>query len=51
MCSACNKSIDSTTQTEREGQLYCKACYGKNFGPKGAKIFSFLIVCLTMGID
>lgn len=21
--------------TEREGKIYCKACYGKAFGPKG----------------
>jgi len=21
--------------TERDGEVYCKSCYGKNFGPKG----------------
>jgi len=21
--------------TERDGEVYCKACYGKKFGPKG----------------
>ena len=21
--------------TEHEGELFCKGCYGKNFGPKG----------------
>ncbi len=27
--------LESTTLAEREGNLYCKNCYGKNFGPKG----------------
>ncbi|KAH9519209.1 Muscle LIM protein Mlp84B [Bulinus truncatus] len=34
-CMNCNKLLDSTTVTEHAGQAYCKACYGKNFGPKG----------------
>ncbi|GAB6029985.1 hypothetical protein CHUAL_005677 [Chamberlinius hualienensis] len=34
-CAACNKRLESTTLTEREGEIYCKSCYGRNFGPKG----------------
>lgn len=34
-CINCNKRVDSTTLCEREGEIYCKACYGRNFGPKG----------------
>ncbi|XP_041367255.1 cysteine and glycine-rich protein 1-like [Gigantopelta aegis] len=34
-CSICNKGLDSSTVSEREGNVFCKACYGKNFGPKG----------------
>jgi len=34
-CFNCNKRVDSTTLCEREGEIYCKACYGRNFGPKG----------------
>ena len=26
---------DSTTMAESNGKLYCRACHGKNFGPKG----------------
>ncbi|KAJ3338270.1 hypothetical protein HDU93_009796 [Gonapodya sp. JEL0774] len=32
---ACGKSVDSTTLSEKEGEAYCKSCYGKNWGPKG----------------
>jgi cysteine/glycine-rich protein len=31
----CNKRLDSTTVTEHDGKIYCKACYAKNFGPGG----------------
>lgn len=31
----CNKLLDSTNITEKEGVIYCKSCYNKNFGPKG----------------
>ena len=31
----CGKGLDSTTCTSHEDKLYCKACYGKAFGPKG----------------
>jgi len=34
-CPDCNKRLDATIITERDGQVYCKACYGKRFGPKG----------------
>ncbi|KAL9955256.1 hypothetical protein ACROYT_G036552 [Oculina patagonica] len=31
----CNKSLDSGSFNEHDGQVYCKGCYGKLFGPKG----------------
>ncbi len=31
----CHKRLDSTTVTEHEGKIYCKACYAKKFGPGG----------------
>lgn len=31
----CNKSLDSTNCSEHEGELYCKVCHGRKFGPKG----------------
>ena len=31
----CNKMLDSTTVAEHEGQLFCKQCHGKKYGPKG----------------
>ena len=34
-CNLCNKRVDSSNLCEREGEIFCKACYGKNFGPKG----------------
>ncbi|KAL5007396.1 hypothetical protein ScPMuIL_016202 [Solemya velum] len=34
-CANCNKLMDSTTSTEHDGEAFCKACYGKLFGPKG----------------
>jgi len=40
-CKDCNKSLDSNTVTERKpeegdkGEIYCRGCYGKHFGPKG----------------
>jgi len=35
LCYACSKRIDSSNMCERESEIYCRACYGKNFGPKG----------------
>jgi len=34
-CPDCNKRLDATLLTERDGQVYCKADYAKRFGPKG----------------
>uniref|UniRef100_A0A8C6QRI1 Cysteine and glycine-rich protein 2 n=1 Tax=Nannospalax galili TaxID=1026970 RepID=A0A8C6QRI1_NANGA len=34
-CAKCGKSLESTTLTEKEGEIYCKGCLPKNFGPKG----------------
>ncbi|XP_013786053.1 muscle LIM protein 1-like [Limulus polyphemus] len=34
-CGLCHKSLDSTNATEHGGELYCKQCYGRKFGPKG----------------
>ncbi|XP_031550685.1 cysteine and glycine-rich protein 2-like [Actinia tenebrosa] len=35
LCQKCNKRLDSTTLAEKEGNIFCKSCYGKCFGPKG----------------
>uniref|UniRef100_A0A8C5KTW1 Cysteine and glycine-rich protein 2 n=1 Tax=Jaculus jaculus TaxID=51337 RepID=A0A8C5KTW1_JACJA len=37
-CAKCGKSLESTTLTEKDGEIYCKGCYAKNFGPKGFAI-------------
>ncbi|KAJ1966072.1 hypothetical protein GGI12_000337 [Dipsacomyces acuminosporus] len=34
-CKACNTTINSLQITERDGEIYCKQCYAKSFGPKG----------------
>lgn len=50
-CTACKRSLDSSTlqvrskeqsnkillahKQDKDGQLFCNACYKKNFGPKG----------------
>ncbi|XP_048401575.1 cysteine and glycine-rich protein 3 [Stegostoma tigrinum] len=34
-CALCGKSLESTTVTDKDGEIYCKACYARNFGPKG----------------
>ncbi|NP_001158469.1 cysteine and glycine-rich protein 2 [Saccoglossus kowalevskii] len=34
-CAACNKGLDSTTVCDRDGEIFCKACYAKGFGPTG----------------
>ncbi|XP_067863500.1 cysteine and glycine-rich protein 1-like [Heptranchias perlo] len=34
-CAKCGKGLESTTLADKDGEIYCKACYGKNFGPKG----------------
>nr|XP_047124789.1 cysteine and glycine-rich protein 3-like [Hydra vulgaris] len=40
-CKDCNKSLDSNTVAEKKsedggiGEIYCKSCYGRSYGPKG----------------
>ena len=34
-CNECNKSLDSTNCTDRNGDIFCKGCYARLFGPKG----------------
>lgn len=34
-CTACNKLLEPNILTEHAGDLFCKNCYAKNFGPKG----------------
>ncbi|XP_055838862.1 muscle LIM protein Mlp84B-like isoform X6 [Episyrphus balteatus] len=35
-CAFCRKSLDSTNLNDGpDGDIYCRSCYGRNFGPKG----------------
>ncbi|XP_051169405.1 muscle LIM protein Mlp84B-like isoform X4 [Leptopilina boulardi] len=34
-CGLCSKLLDSTNCSEHEGELFCKNCHGRKFGPKG----------------
>nr|AFK10997.1 cysteine and glycine-rich protein 1-like isoform 1 [Callorhinchus milii] len=34
-CAKCAKGLESTTLADKDGEIYCKGCYSKNFGPKG----------------
>ncbi|CAL8115876.1 unnamed protein product [Orchesella dallaii] len=34
-CGLCNKMLDSTNCSEHEGELFCKVCHARKFGPKG----------------
>lgn len=35
-CHDCRKSLDSTNLCDApNGEIYCRGCYGRNFGPKG----------------
>ncbi|TKS70735.1 Cysteine and glycine-rich protein 2 [Collichthys lucidus] len=34
-CAKCGKGLESTTVADRDGEVFCKGCYAKNFGPKG----------------
>ena len=35
-CFDCKRPLDSTTVCDApNGEIFCKLCYGKNFGPKG----------------
>ena len=31
----CKKMLESTTLAEHDGKVFCKQCYGRQFGPKG----------------
>ncbi|XP_065292758.1 muscle LIM protein 1-like [Dermacentor albipictus] len=47
VCGLCRKRLDSTNVGEHAGELYCKQCYGRKFGPKGYG-FGAGAGCLTM---
>jgi len=32
---ACGKKVDSQSSADHQGELYCKSCHGRKFGPKG----------------
>ncbi|KAJ2781780.1 hypothetical protein GGI15_003126 [Coemansia interrupta] len=34
-CRSCNTSIGSLQITEHDGDIFCKQCYARNYGPKG----------------
>lgn len=34
-CAACSKRLETSTLNENSGNLYCKTCYQKAFGPVG----------------
>jgi len=34
-CKQCHKALDSSMLNENEGEIYCKNCYAKSFGPHG----------------
>ena len=34
-CTSCNKLLETNILTEHQGDLYCRSCYAKNYGPKG----------------
>ncbi|KAG5322588.1 MLP2 protein, partial [Pseudoatta argentina] len=35
-CGECNRSLDSTNLNDGpDGDIYCRGCYSRNFGPKG----------------
>ncbi|KAH8250853.1 hypothetical protein KR038_003946 [Drosophila bunnanda] len=34
-CGMCNKLLDSTNAAEHEGEVFCKVCHARKFGPKG----------------
>lgn len=34
-CQVCRTGLSSTTLNDKDGGIYCGACYGKQFGPKG----------------
>lgn len=36
-CVDCGRGLDSSSVNDREGEVYCKPCYAKAFGPKGTR--------------
>jgi cysteine and glycine-rich protein len=34
-CATCRKTLSDSTFSERQGEVYCKVCYARDFGPKG----------------
>jgi hypothetical protein len=34
-CRVCKVHLDSLNANNKEGELYCKKCYGRTFGPRG----------------
>jgi len=34
-CKSCHRKLDSGNLCDKDGEIYCKACYGRAFGPKG----------------
>lgn len=34
-CGLCKKMLEPTTLAAHEGDIYCKTCYGRKYGPKG----------------
>ncbi|XP_046666177.1 LOW QUALITY PROTEIN: muscle LIM protein Mlp84B-like [Homalodisca vitripennis] len=34
-CGLCGKFLDSTNCSEHDGELFCKVCHGRKYGPKG----------------
>jgi cysteine/glycine-rich protein len=34
-CGLCNKKVDSGSVAEHAGEIFCKQCYGRKYGPKG----------------
>eukprot|EP01126_Amoeba_proteus_P038240 TRINITY_DN3978_c0_g1_i9.p1 TRINITY_DN3978_c0_g1~~TRINITY_DN3978_c0_g1_i9.p1 ORF type:complete len:139 (-),score=11.36 TRINITY_DN3978_c0_g1_i9:87-503(-) len=33
-----SQRLDATSLTEHNGEVYCKSCYGRKYGPKGINI-------------
>lgn len=42
-CIKCSKLLDSTSITDREGKIYCRACYSRDFGPK-VYLYIYIII-------
>ncbi|CAF3554812.1 unnamed protein product [Rotaria sp. Silwood1] len=47
-CGLCKKMLEAMTMAEHEGNIYCKQCYGRKFGPKG---YGFGQGAGTLGMD